>query len=95
MGSPIVVEVKGLDGYSIEEVVELAAVAEKFSEHAIAKAIMQKAEDLGLNVNDPDNFELRMGHGVIAINDNKRIIVGNKRLLEENDILLKESLRNL
>ena len=94
MGSPIVVEVKGLDGNSIEEVVELAAVAEKFSEHSIAKAIMQKAEDLGLNVNDPDNFELRMGYGVIAIYDNKRIIVGNKRLLEENDILFKESLRN-
>ena len=93
MGSPRVVEVKGLDGHSSEEVVELAAVAEKFSEHPLAKAIMQKAEDLGLNVDDPDDFELRMSHGVVALYDSKRIIVGNRKLLEENNILLKEPLR--
>ncbi|GAH43648.1 unnamed protein product, partial [marine sediment metagenome] len=65
-GSPTVVNVIALDGRSVEEIVELAAVAEKFSEHAIARAILKKAEDFGLNVEDPDDFEVLTGRGVIT-----------------------------
>lgn len=93
-GSPAVVEVKALDGRSIEEIVELAAVAEKFSEHAIARAILEKAGDVGLNVEDPDDFEVLIGRGVVTKLGDKRIAVGNIRLLEEDNIVLEEPLKD-
>ena len=93
-GSPAVVEVKALDGRSIEEIVELAAVAEKFSEHAIARAILEKAGDVGLNVEDPDDFEVLIGRGVVTKFGDKRIAVGNIRLLEEDNIVLEEPLKD-
>lgn len=93
-GSPAVVEVKALDGRSIEEIVELAAVAEKFSEHAIARAILEKAEDVGLNVEDPDDFEVLIGRGVVTKLGDKRIAVGNIRLLKEDNIVLEEPLKD-
>ena len=91
-GSPTIVEVKGFNGRSEEEVIELAAIAEKFSEHAIAKVILQKAEKLGLTIKDPDTFEVRIGKGVVVSHDNKRLIVGNRKLLEETAIVLDENL---
>lgn len=91
-GSPAVVEVKSLSGPSVERVVELAAVAEKFSEHAIARAILKKAKDLGLSVEDPDDFEVHKGYGVVARSGNKEIIVGNRRLFEENNMVPGDSL---
>ena len=93
-GSPTIVEIKGFNGRSDEEIVELAAIAEKFSEHAIAKAILRRAEELGISVYDPDAFEVRRGHGVVARHDGRRVIVGNRRLLEETSIVVDENLRD-
>ena len=91
-GTPKVVEVKGFNGRSEKEVIHLAAVAEKFSEHSIAKAILEKAEAFGLRVDDPDDFEVRRGHGVIAKTKGKGIVVGNKQLQEENHVVLTERI---
>jgi Cd2+/Zn2+-exporting ATPase len=92
-GSPAVVDIKALNGRSMEEIVKLAAVAEKFSEHAIARAILEKAEGFGLNVEDPDDFEVLIGRGVVTKLGDKRIAVGNSRLLEEDNIVLEEPLK--
>lgn len=91
-GTPKVVEVKGFNERSEKEVIHLAAVAEKFSEHPIAKAILEKAEAFGLRVDDPDDFEVRRGHGVIAKTKGKGIVVGNKQLQEENHVVLTERI---
>jgi Cd2+/Zn2+-exporting ATPase len=83
-----------LDRRSEEEIVELAAITEKFSEHSIAKAILKKAKDLNLKIEDPDNFESRRGFGVIATYKDRKLIVGNKRLLEDTGIKLNQSLQD-
>ena len=91
-GTPQVVEVKGFNGCSEKEIIHLAAIAEKFSEHSIAKAILEKAEAFGLRVDDPDGFEVRRGHGVIAKTNGKRVVIGNKQLHEENNVVLSEPI---
>lgn len=91
-GKPEVVEVKSFNGRSTEDVIKLAAIAEKFSEHSIAKAILKKGEEIGISVTDPDSFQVRTGYGVLAERGNDRILVGNRRLLKDNAIPLEQSV---
>jgi len=56
-------------------------VAEKNSEHPIADAILKKAEEVGLKIDEPKGFEALPGLGVKAFIDNIEILVGNHTLL--------------
>ncbi len=69
-----------------KEVLRLAAAAEKNSEHPIAEAIVRKAEELGLEVEEPSSFEALPGLGVKARLDDAEILVGNLRLLVEQGV---------
>jgi Zn2+/Cd2+-exporting ATPase len=80
-GKPRVIDVTGFRGKSEAEVVELAAVAEKFSEHHLSKAVLERARELGLPVADPTDFEVMPGYGVRSHFNNNEILVGNKKLL--------------
>ncbi|MFQ6075317.1 MAG: heavy metal translocating P-type ATPase [Candidatus Bathyarchaeia archaeon] len=73
----------------------LASIAEKFSEHPLAGAIMTKAKESGLDVPDPDNFEGLPGLGVVAEQDGKRIIVGRRKLLEDRGVEVTEEVESL
>jgi len=86
LGLPKVVEVKSFNGVSDVKVVELSAVAEKFSEHPLAKAVLEKARELHLPVGDPLSFEVLPGQGVLAQGDGGQILVGNKKLLARQKI---------
>ncbi|MEM3587821.1 MAG: cation-translocating P-type ATPase [Candidatus Jordarchaeaceae archaeon] len=86
MNKPQVMDVKGFDGHSEEEIIRLAAIAEKLSEHPIAIAIMKKAEEYKINVPIPDRIEIVRGEGIIVNSNGQRIIVGNKRLIENNKV---------
>lgn len=78
-----------------EDVIKYAAIAEKGSEHPLAKAITEYAKQNNINFESiPQNFENISGKGVICTVSDKEIIVGNKKLLEENDITIK-SLEDL
>ena len=88
LGLPKVVEVKSFDGRTPAQIVELAAVAEKFSEHSIAKAVLEKAKDLCLSIADPSSFQVLPGQGVIAQYKNQRIRVGNEKLASSQKISL-------
>jgi len=69
-----------------KEVLRLAAAAEKNSEHPIAEAIVRKAEELGLEVEEPSSFEALPGLGVKVRLDDAEILVGNLRLLVEQGV---------
>ena len=88
LGSPKVVEIKSFTGKSDKQVIELAAVAEKFSEHHLAKAVLEKADDLCLLIADPSSFEVLPGQGVKAQFKGAQILVGNEKLLESNKVRL-------
>lgn len=90
-GKPEVVDIVSLDEkYREEDVLRIAAVAEKFSEHPLGKAIYKKAQERSLSVNDPDEFDIRLGQGIIARTAFKKILVGNLKLLEEHKVFVAE-----
>jgi len=69
-----------------DAVLRLAASAERNSEHPLAQAIVEGAEERGLELSDPDSFENVPGQGVRATVDGREVLVGNRRLLEANDV---------
>ncbi len=83
LGRPRVVEVVGADGIAEDEVLALAAVAEKYSEHPLAKSVMQLAAERRLTVPDPDEFKIEVGMGVSASQGGAGIIVGKAEFLRE------------
>ena len=58
LGVPEVVSVEAAEGVSLKEVVRIAATAERFSEHPLAKAIAKKAKDWALTVGEPRRFPI-------------------------------------
>jgi len=76
-----------VDGSTVEdEVLRLAASAERGSEHPLARAVVDGAEERGLDLSDPESFENVPGHGVRATVDGDEILVGNRKLLRDAGI---------
>ena len=69
-----------------ETVLHAAASAEAGSEHPLAQAIVDGAEERGIDLADPDDFENVPGHGVHATVDSEEILVGNRKLMRDNGI---------
>ena len=88
LGTPKVMDVMSFGGKTVLEVVGLAAVAEKFSEHPLSNAIVEKAHELGIMVADPTDFEVMVGHGVKSHLKDAEILVGNDKLLKSFGIEL-------
>ena len=65
---------------------QYAAVAEKNSEHPLGEAIVRKATQQGVKIEDPDDFEAIPGQGVQVTYNNQRVLLGNRKLMETNNI---------
>jgi len=94
-GRPKVVEIKVLDGMDEKEVLYWAALAEKRSEHPLARAIQERAEETGLHIPHPESFENFRGKGVRVQWDSKRIMVGSSEMLKGEGIEIPESVKEL
>jgi Cd2+/Zn2+-exporting ATPase/Cu+-exporting ATPase len=68
---------------SSKSVVEAAAVAERPSEHPLAKAILKKAEEMSLSVPNAERFEYLPGKGIVCLINGDRIIIGSRAFLRE------------
>ncbi len=86
MGKPSVIKILPIGLYSEERLIRLAASAEIHSDHPIATAIKNKAESKGIQIDEPDYFFIHDSYGIEATLDNKKILVGNLKLMEEFDI---------
>ena len=69
-----------------DDVLRLAASAESGSEHPLARAIVDGAKERGINVGEPEEFENVPGQGIRATVDGREVLVGNRRLLQDNGI---------
>jgi Cu+-exporting ATPase len=85
-GEPSVTDVIPAPGQTPDDVLALAAAAEKHSEHPLAEAILRAARDRALNVPDPQSFDSLPGHGVIARIDGREVLLGNRKLMAERGI---------
>ena len=71
---------------SEDDVLRLAAAAESGSEHPLARAIVDGAEERGLDVPEPEDFENVPGHGIRATVGDSEVLVGNRKLLADEGI---------
>ncbi|MEK7627079.1 MAG: heavy metal translocating P-type ATPase [Patescibacteria group bacterium] len=72
-----------------KELLRLAAIAEKGSEHPLGVAIMQRASSVGI-IPDAEKFEAIVGLGVKAIWQGKTIIIGNRKMMEMGSVNLSQ-----
>jgi Cu+-exporting ATPase len=88
-GEPSVTDVTiGGSGVSLtrEEVLALAASAEKNSEHPLGEAIVRAAAERSLTVSEPESFDSLPGRGVEAAVAGRRVLLGNRALLAERGV---------
>lgn len=78
-----------------DELIRLAASVEKGSEHPLGEAITAEANARGLTISEPLGFTAIAGHGVKAEVDDHQILVGNRRLFNENQIGLETAKDDL
>ncbi len=69
-----------------ERLLSVAASAESGSEHPLAQAIVEGAEDRGLDLAEPSAFENVPGHGIRATVPEGEVLVGNRKLMRDNGI---------
>ncbi|MGH2522056.1 MAG: heavy metal translocating P-type ATPase [Anaerolineales bacterium] len=92
-GQPRVTDVIVVGGYSEDELLRLEAAAEVRSGHPLAQAILDEAERRKLSVPaSVEAFEAIAGHGVRARVEGRNVLVGTRRLLEQEGIQLGEVL---
>ncbi|MEV6069071.1 copper-translocating P-type ATPase [Nocardia sp. NPDC052001] len=89
-GEPEVTEIVTDGVISAEELIPLLAAVERESEHPLAEAVVNYAEGRGANGERAQDFENVPGHGAIATVNGRRVVVGNRRLLEREGIELGE-----
>ena len=75
-GKPRVTGIAASDGYSEDELLRLAASAERYSEHPLAKAILDAAAERAIALSVPTAFAASAGHGVRAVVEGKQVQVG-------------------
>ncbi|MEW4413904.1 heavy metal translocating P-type ATPase [Clostridium sp. AN503] len=82
-GEPKVTDVLAADGFSEEELMQLAFSLEKKSEHPLAKAVLERAEELKLTADDVTEFQALPGNGLSARFGDARLCGGNLKFIEE------------
>jgi len=91
-GRPAVTEIKTIEDYSENEILYVAASLEASSEHALATAIVQAAEEKKLKLNTLQSFDALSGQGIIATLDNKAVLLGNMSLMKSHNVNTSELL---
>ncbi|HAM63912.1 MAG: hypothetical protein A2Y20_03600 [Firmicutes bacterium GWF2_51_9] len=85
IGKPKVSMIHPVEGDE-SSILNYASIAEHGSSHALAKAILAKAEEMGIKPsNIASNLDVLAGYGVVAVGDFGKIIVGNLRLAKQNE----------
>ncbi len=87
-GEPSVTDVVEARGVRREEVLRLAASAEKGSEHPLGEAIVNKAKETQLELEASTDFNAIPGHGIEATIGEKRVLLGNIKLMKDRAISL-------
>ena len=91
-GKPSVTDIIDLSGMGEGELLRLVGIAESGSEHPLGQAVVNKVREKGIMISNPDSFEAVSGHGLKARYADHTILIGNKRLMNDNNILVTETV---
>ncbi|MBI3190165.1 copper-translocating P-type ATPase [archaeon] len=81
-GLPEVTDIVTINGDE-KDVLKLAAIAEKGSEHPLAEAIVKEAKNRKIQVPKASHFQSVTGKGVVATYNRKKIVLGNRAMMKE------------
>jgi len=88
-GEPTITDVIKIKNNINEEIIlQLAASVERNSEHPLARAIVNKAKEEKIALSEVEGFQAIPGKGVLAILQGKKILLGTRRLMIDNQINL-------
>lgn len=86
MGLPEIVAITSLDpSYTQDEILKIAAIAEKKSGHVLAQAVLNLAYKQGLEIPDPESYISLTGHGVTIVYQGKTYLLGNRHFIEAKE----------
>ncbi|HKM75865.1 MAG TPA: heavy metal translocating P-type ATPase [Candidatus Bathyarchaeia archaeon] len=88
-GKPSVTDVITTGNHTETELLQLASIAEKGSEHPLGRAVLQTTEQKGIEIPDASSFKAVPGRGVRAEYTNHIILLGNRKLMTEHQVNLK------
>ena len=83
-GTPQIREVVSVNGFSERQIIAAASIAERKSEHPLAKAVMARASELAIPSAEPDDFSYTPGRGVRVTHRGEEILVGSRALLTQH-----------
>ena len=83
-GIPQIREVVSANGFGEQQIIAAASIAERKSEHPLAKAVVSRANELGISLVEPDDFLYTPGRGVRVSYEGEEILVGSLALLVEH-----------
>ncbi len=89
-GKPTVTDILVTAGTKEEQLLQIAASAEKSSEHPLGQAIVAKAEAKGYDILKVDSFTSITGRGIEALISGQTVLAGNRKLMEERNIGLND-----
>lgn len=94
VGKPEVTDVVTFDGMTEDEIIRISASVEKGSEHPLGEAVIRAAETRQVELKGPEEFTAIPGHGVRAKIDGQTVILGNRKLMADNSVILAEDTIN-
>jgi P-type Cu+ transporter len=89
-GKPRVTDIFTADGIEKDYLLSLAASCEIGSEHPLGDAIVKEAENKNYEIQNVDSFKAISGHGIEALIQGKKVLLGNKKLMTENNVALND-----
>jgi heavy metal translocating P-type ATPase len=90
LGDPRIVALHPASGVTMAQLLEAAAIAELPSEHPLAKAVLGRAKEEGIQPREPDRFSYVPGKGIVCSLGDETIVVGSRALLEGEGVTLPE-----
>ncbi|MFL9830433.1 heavy metal translocating P-type ATPase [Flavobacterium sp. ST-87] len=75
-----------------DELLQIIASLNQYSEHPLAQAVVHFAEVKNIKLSETKQFESVTGKGVVGMVSNKKVALGNKKLMDELKVSVEESL---
>ena len=94
-GQPEVTDIIAAPGVDANDVLRLAASAERGSEHALGAALVRAARDRELILHEPEQFQAAGGLGIRATVGGDAVVIGNPRMMAEEGVSIDAFLPDL
>lgn len=91
VGKPEVTNIVEIGKLKKDKILQLAGSLEKGSEHSLAEAIVTKADEEKVALSKAEGFRAVPGHGVEGAIDKKRVVLGNRKLMDKEKIKISSA----